>query len=863
MKNLSADGKLPNSLSLSFCTSCAEAKQTRKPFNRIGGISSKSILDLVYSDVCGPMNQESIGGARYFITFIDDYSRICAVYTMKEKSEAFERFKEFETEVTNMTGKKIRRFRTDNGGEYTSKQFESYLKSKGIKHELTCPFSPQQNGIAERINRTLQEIALAQLQNANMSKRFWAESLMCANYVRNRMPTESHNTTPYERWFGKKPKINYMRVFGCVAYVLIPKEKRAKFEKKSERMRFIGYSKSSKGFRFWNPKRNSLIVSRDAVFNEKDFDVEQSSPVDFDVCSREGNDPVGVPITFTDNEHSEHHLRRSTRETKAPERYGKWASESQMKNLDSCDGEITHSLCNIVQINEPDTITEALHSPEANEWRQAADSEYNSLMKMQTWSLQKLPANKKAIGCRWVFRVKYGSDGLPVRFKARLVAKGFNQQYGVDFDETFSPVIRLSSIRALIAFSVQYGLLIHQMDVVTAFLNGVLEEEIYMNQPPGYEEVGKEDLVCRLKRSLYGLKQSPRCWYKMFRSFMFDLGFRQSSGDPCLYYKLQPSLILIAVYVDDLIIIADNAGSMNDIKMTLSSRFEMTDMGSLCYILGISVVRNLNDVWIHQFAFIEKLLKKFQMESSTPVSTPLDINVKLVKNDHVSKFVDQKLYQSIVGSLLYVAIASRPDIQHAVSLVSKFNSCPTEAHLTAAKRILRYLLGTKTYGLRYTCSKEKLFGYCDADFAGDEDDRHSTSGFCFMLANGLITWYSKKQSIVARSTANAEYVALSLAAQEAKWLLRFFEEIGVIFKPVVIKDDSQAAMAMTRNQSFHAKSKHIEVQYHFAREEVENKNIVLEYCPTSMMVADAFTKVLPKVRFEMLRHMMGIQDMSS
>jgi len=340
-----------------------------------------------------------------------------------------------------------------------------------------------------------------------------------------------------------------------------------------------------------------------------------------------------------------------------------------------------------------------------------------------------------------------------------------------------------------------------------------------------------------------------------------EIGFVQSSADPCVFIRKNKSLAIMTVYVDDLVLITKDKKVLNELKQSLSSRFKMSDMGPLHYILGISVVQSPSNLWLSQSTYIEKMLEKFGLADAKPVSTPLDVNVTLVKDDGVSKPVDIKQYQSIVGSLLYLAIASRPDIQHAVSTVAKYNSKPSEAHLTAAKRILRYLSGTKTFGLCYQASPEKLFGFADADFAGDVSDRHSTSGYCFLLASGLISWYSKKQTVIARSTANAEYISLSLAAQEAVWLKRLFSEIGVNFESIVVKDDSQAAIAMSKNPVHHAKSKHIEVHYHFIREEVERGTITLEYCSTSDMVADLLTKALPKVQFQKLRALMGVCNM--
>jgi len=314
----------------------------------------------------------------------------------------------------------------------------------------------------------------------------------------------------------------------------------------------------------------------------------------------------------------------------------------------------------VCQISEPRTIEEAVTGQYVKNWKEAADSEYKSLMENETWDLVELPSNKTANRCKWVFKVKRKSDGTVERFKGRLVAKGYAQKFGFDYRETFSPVVRFSSVRALIAFAVQNDMLIHQMDVITAFLNGDLDEDIYMQQPDGYVQSGSEHLVCKLKKSLYGLKQAPRCWNLAFKKHMESIGFRQTTADPCVYVRFGDAIAIVAVYADDLILITKTPTEMEELKFMMAMRFKMKDMGRLHYCLGVSIVCDEQQkcVWLHQKQHILDMLKKYGLLEAKTVSTPADLNVRLQKDDSVSKPVDPVPYQSTVGSLLYAATAT-------------------------------------------------------------------------------------------------------------------------------------------------------------------------------------------------------------
>ena len=662
----------------------------------------------------------------------------------------------------------------------------------------------------------------------------------------------------------RKPDLSHIRVFGCMCYAYIPEvNKKGKLSNKAEKLRFIGYSLQTKGYRLIDESTSKVLVRRDVICNESDFQYDSSKTKVTDEGTTTNHEQVMVPEDEEPTELliepqpqeqvvQEQQHRYPRRQRTAPVRYG-------------IDEFVDTAFLDEVQIEEPKGIEEALKD---QEWKEAADSEYQSLMENETWKLVKLPTGRKPVGCKWIFKTKRTSEGKVERYKARLVAKGYTQKPGEDYDETFSPVVRYSSIRTLLAFAIQNGMIIHQMDVVTAFLNGTLDEDIYMEQPPGYIKKGEEHLVCKLKRSLYGLKQSSRCWNTVFKQYMESINFKQCTADPCIFVTGEEAdLTIVAVYVDDLIVIAKTPETIKKIKESLAARFKMKDLGKLHYCLGISIQHDeeRGSLWMDQRQYIQSLLKRYGLSQAKTATTPADINVKLVKNDGVSKPVNPLNYQSMVGSLLYAAITTRPDIAQAVGAVSKFNSCPTEAHLTAVKRIFRYLKGTIDLCIKYERSADnRLVGFSDADWAGDLTDRHSTTGNLFMMSGAAIDWISKKQPVVALSTTEAEYVALSAATQEAVWLSRLLTDIKAPPKaPILIKEDNQGTIAVARNPVSHNRTKHIDIKFHYVREALEDGIIDLTYCPTEQMTADMLTKPLARQQFETFRLKMGLKNMPS
>src|SRR5579875_989961 len=485
-----------------------------------------------------------------------------------------------------------------------------------------------------------------------------------------------------------------------------------------------------------------------------------------------------------------------------------------------------------------------------------------------TWKLAPLPKDRKSVGCKWVFKTKKDALGNVMRYKARLVARGFSQVEGVDFHETFAPVAKFTTIRCILAIGAAMDLEIHQMDVKTAFLNGELEEDIYMDQPQGFVEEGTQHLVCKLKKSLYGLKQSPRAWYQRIDLFFNQEGFSRGHADHTLYVKQTSEfLMIVIIYVDDLIILASDNTVLGWLKSKLEMEFEMSDLGPLEFCLGVAFERNRSarTITMSQSKYIKEVLKRFNMEECKPISTPLDVKGSLLKlSDEEFKEVEEEMkaipYKAAVGSLMYAMVATRADLAFPVSMVSQFIAKAGPQHWMAVKRIMRYLKGTIDYKLCLGGKKIELKGYCDADWAGDVNERRSTTGYVFFVGDGAISWNCKRQPTVAVSTTEAEYMATSHCLKEALWLRQLLADVGFVqMGATSIMCDNQGCIALANDPKHHSRTNHIDVQHHFIREKLEDGEVSLWYCPTEDMVADVLTKALAKMRHEKLTRAIGLR----
>jgi hypothetical protein len=724
-----------------------------------------------------------------------------------------------------------------------------------------------------------------------------------------------------------------MRTFWSDVYAHVPDATRRKLDPKADLCKFLGYSENRKAYILWSLSKKKRIFSRDAKVDESrilkidpvksvvpkktvsfapsssvfiPFDEPVPLPVDEVLNANPNEAPVipleepvpldnedvfldapdnflnhepaddlvhveeqlGVPLAvIAPEEPAPASLRRSTRIRSVPRPYWDTALASVVQEPKS----------------DPRNFREAQSRSDWPAWKISMDEEMDAQLKCNTWELVPLPAGKNLIDCRWVYKTKLKADGSLDRHKSRLCAKGYTQIHGVDFEETFAPVVKFPSMRVLLSIAASRDMELHQMDVKCAFLNGVLDEEIYMRPPEGYQV--PDNLVCRLKKAIYGLKQSPRVWFKTIDTYLKSLGFNPCPNDLCVYVRwLDNKLAFISLYVDDLIIASDCPHDLANLKRSLNSRFEMKDLGELEYCLNFQIHRDRKRKLIHinQEKYTRDLLSCFDMTMCKPVDTPLLPNPYLSNTPNEDFEVSQTEYRKAVGKLVYLMKGTRPDIAAAFCFVSRHVENPQQHHWVAVKRILRYLQGTLTHGLTYgqdssidftlnseflstidTSSEQIVYGFVDSDWGSDPTDRRSLGGYVFKLNGAPVTWHSKKQPTVALSSTEAEYMAATSTIQDSIWLAALLRDLGFPqTRPIPIYEDNQGCISLIKNATDHARTKHIDIKYHFIRERVENKEVKFMWLPSPDNQADILTKGFNPIPFKRLRSFLGLGHLS-
>ncbi|WVZ97090.1 LOW QUALITY PROTEIN: hypothetical protein U9M48_042651 [Paspalum notatum var. saurae] len=726
----------------------------------------------------------------------------------------------------------------------------------GLEHQFSSPYTPPQNVVVERRNRTLVEMARTMLDEHRTPRSFWAEVVNTACYIANQIFLRAFlGKTSYELQFGRQPSVKHLRAFGCRCFVLKKAGHMDKFESRCLDGNFLGYASSSRAFRVWILEAKQVVETCEVSFDETmpcitpafelSGDDEEGAPIfeDEEAVVPDGDEgapaPAAAPApsaTSSDDEGgplptASSSLPRQQAQVEAGPAEDAGEVPPRLFQLDRSSGITLHTgsleifttfFCHsaFVASVEPWDVSHALSDPN---WVNAMHEELENFERNHVWDLVEPPSNCRPIGTKWVFKNKQGENGIVVRNKARLVAQCFCQKEEIDYEESFAPIARLEAITILLAFAASKGFKLQQMDVKSAFLNGYIEES--------FESAKSPNRVYKLRKAMYGLKQAPRAWYARLKSFLLKSRFVMGSVDKTLFLLSRGGdTQIVQIYVDDIIFGGSSHALMSSFAEQMSREFEMSLMGP-------------EGTFVHQAKYTRYILKKFDMGDSKPMTTPMSTNTAL-DADEDGETVEQKEFRGMIGSLLYLTV-TRPDIQFVAS--------PRTSHRQAVQRIFRYLKFTLELCLWYSLgSSLSLRGFSDADHVGCRIDRKSTSGTCQLLGTSLVFWFSRKQASVSLSTTEVDYCSQLL------WMKATLSDFGLRFGRIPLLVDSTSAISVAKNLVLHSRTKYIDVRFHFLRDHYEKSDIDLVHVVTQNQLADIFTKPLEFSAFVRLRGELGV-----
>src|SRR5712691_831153 len=669
--------------------------------------------------------------------------------------------------------------------------------------------------------------------------------------------------TPYQAWNGDKPDVSHLRAFGTPVWVLSQGQNAPrKMLPKSQRRVYVGYDHGPKAIKYYNANTKSILITRNFRF------LTPSVPSPPDAIAIEHDPPhEGERGNSTRSIIPQKRAADTDDETQPHKTRGKRVDYKYLS--DPFPDEVEAGIASVAKeeafavIPDDDcrSLREAKESQEWPEWEQAIQAELDQHKRMGTWKLVDKPPGVVPIANKFVFAKKRDKHGRLTKYKARLVAKGCAQRPGYDYLETHSPVVRLETIRAILAIAPTRKLIIQQMDIKGAYLNGTLKERVYMKQPEGYEDdTGR---ICLLIKTLYGLKQAGREWNIELDTKLRRKGYTRLRCDPCVYiWRVNEHFAIITVWVDDLLLFTTITSLMDKMKSDIESEWEVTDLGEPSKIVGIEITMTPDSIAISSSRYIESILNKEGLGRSNSVSTPLDPNVPIEPNPEGNQGSRSNSFARLLGELQYIATATRPDITYAVNRLASYTANPSLQHVTALKHVLWYLSGTRSRGIIYKAlppNPDFFYGHADAALA-NSDDCKSTSGYVYLAGNGAITWSSKRQKRQALSSTEAEYVSLSEAAREACWLRSLYGELGLLNEelPTRILGDNEGSISMTKKPQFHKRTKHIDTRWHWIRDLVQDSIITIESCRDADQTADVLTKALPRPKHEQHAAEMGL-----
>jgi hypothetical protein len=850
------------------CLICAEGKQTKNaqskkdsgtnaPIDRIGGV--------ICSDLKGPITPVDRLKNRYVVNFIDYKTNYCRVFLAKTKDQAAKQFEAFLAFFERRYDCKIQVLRTDGGGEYAN--VDLFCQQTGVQRQTTEANSPASNGKAERMNRTVFNMARCMIFNSGLPMRFWGDAVKYAAYVLNRSPSRSNprHQSPIQMLEGHAPNLTDIVIFGspCMVYRDQPRT----FKPRAVRGLILGRSEETKGYVVYLTADQKVTTTQhvkdiETLSPEQNATILANSGVDTSTAgSGEATQKEGAQVVQT----------MVQEEPEAPSKVKTRGKDKRKPSQRAKDAQESLSANNVAE-EDPTTYSAAMKTDKAKEWQVAVDDELNSLRQSGTWIAVPKPPHTKILHSKWVFKTKRDASGGVERYKARLVACGNEQVHGESYNETFAPVMDMTTARFIMAMGLIWNVPPRHGDVPNAYVRAQGEEgvDIYMYAPKGMklsaEELrnGGDEAVLKILMSLYGLKQAGRLWNALLHSKMIELKFTQCKTDLCLYFKKNDKdIILVGVYVDDLLVTATKtpmvAKFFEDMQI-----LDVKDLGIVTKFLGIRVIYEEGSFTLDHEAMIKELINAHGMGNASSTLTPIADIEGEERDDEVALDFDQaKKFRSLAGALLWITRCTRPDIGFAVHRLTRKTHAPRVQDWKLAKRVLRYLNGTsdlKLYNRQRGQDKDSSFEvFSDADYAADREDRKSVSGSMVYLNGLLITWSCMKQDNVTLSTMESEFVAAGCAVQSLLGCTELSSELGQPIKlPSILLMDNQAAISQIKAEASSNKSKHVDIKHKFIKDYYQKGLISPTYVSTMNMKADILTKAMPAPTFRRLRDLIGL-----
>ncbi|MBW0540467.1 hypothetical protein O181_080182 [Austropuccinia psidii MF-1] len=760
--------------------------------------------DVIVADLMGPF-PISFDKKSYALIIQDHHSSLATLYPLRQKSEAAQTIIEWINKFNNLTDFKVKRIRTDNGGEFTSKMFVEALKARGIIHEKTMPYEHHQAGKIERTNRTIAEAARSMLIDSGLQVEMWPYAFRHAMWVFNRVLHADNTKTPYEMVTNKKPDLSPLRTFGCKAYVHNMTH-RKDLTPKAKELFFLGIAEDSKGWIFWDDKQRSVIRSASAVFDERSRLTEASQT------------PGACAIEIT-------HL----------------LDPSMIQEVEAQDRSLEiMTLTAVLDGDSPRTYHEAMKTEDANKWKEAMEEELEAMSKMEVWEEVSGHQHQHVLGTRWVFATKRNQENEVTRHKARIVVQGHRQIRGLEFEETFAPTPTFTSLRCLFAVASALQWEVGTFDVTTAYLHSNIEESIYIKPPPGLQL--KPGKVLALRKALYGLKQSGRCWWQHLQRVLSSIGFNPNHEDQSTYvYEKGKGKALLWIHVDDGVLAASSTGLMEQLKGELQNQLLLKWDVGIHSIVGITVRETGNAFYLSQPKLITKVCDSHPGNITTEQPLP-EMNLE----SGPANILDKE-YLSRIGMLLYLAQATRPDIMFSVNYLARFSMNTSTKHWTALNHLIDYVRGTQEKALTISSEigNDKLQMYVDANWGGEAS--RSQHGYIGFLWGSPVAWNSRRQTCVASSTCQAEYMALSFAARAGMWIS---QAIGIAMPGLIptLLSDNRAAIRIAENSGSRKNSRHIQREFHLVNELIIKNQVTITWVDSKNQKADIFTKRLGKLK---------------